>query len=68
MNATTVGLSPKVVVAAIIQILAVVATFVEAGAFNTYSYIILASAVLTVVGGYLAGPGDVVPPVVPSGD
>lgn len=56
----TLGISPKVLYSLIAQVLALVATFVEAGDFGQTQLVQLGVAILTLIVGYLASPGEVV--------
>lgn len=56
---TTIGISPKVLRPFILQVLALVATFVEAGDFGQTQFIQLGLLILTTGIGYISNPGEV---------
>ena len=57
----TVGISPKVWAPAALQFLALVVNFIIVGAFDRVSIAQAVGLAFTLVVGYLAGPGTVLP-------
>lgn len=57
----TIGISPKVLRAFVVQVLLLVATFVEAGDFGTTQFVQLGVLIFTTALGYFAPPGEVKP-------